>query len=96
MDATQIGPLCAARGWSRARLIAELRRVGRERNVTLPGDDSLRRMVREWVNGRRGLSDFYAGLFTAVFGVPFTSASSMDEWASGQRSPLKLTARMAS
>jgi hypothetical protein len=76
MDATQIGPLCAARGWSRARLIAELRRVGRERDVTLPGDESLRRMVREWVNGRRGLSGFYAELFTAVFGVPFISASS--------------------
>ena len=26
MEATQIGPLCAVRGWSRARLIAELRR----------------------------------------------------------------------
>lgn len=75
MEATQIGPLCAVRGWSRARLIAELRRVGRERSVTLPGDDSLRRMVREWVNGRRGLSEFYAGLFTAVFGVPFTPTS---------------------
>jgi tetratricopeptide (TPR) repeat protein len=32
-------------------------------------------MVREWVNGRRGLSEFYAGLFTAVFGVPFTPMS---------------------
>jgi hypothetical protein len=71
MDATQIGPLCADRGWTRARLIAELRRVGRERNITLPGDDSLRRMMREWVHGRRGLSAFYAELFTAVFGVPF-------------------------
>jgi hypothetical protein len=75
MDATLIGPLCADRGWSRARLIAELRRAGRERKITLPGDDSLRRMVREWVNGRRGLSDFYAELFTSVFGVPFTSVN---------------------
>ena len=72
MDATQIGPLCADRGWSRARLIAELRRAGQERNITLPGDDSLRRMVREWVHGRRGFSDFYAELFTTVFGVHFT------------------------
>jgi tetratricopeptide (TPR) repeat protein len=73
MDAKQIGALCAARGWSRTRLIAELRRTGREHSITLPGDESLRRMMREWVSGRRGLSEFYAGLFTAVFGVPFTS-----------------------
>ncbi|NDL60972.1 hypothetical protein [Phytoactinopolyspora mesophila] len=32
-------------------------------------------MIREWANGRRGLSEMYAELFTAVFGVPFTASS---------------------
>ncbi|NED95853.1 hypothetical protein G1H11_11075 [Phytoactinopolyspora alkaliphila] len=71
MDATSINALCEQRGWSRARLIHELRRVASVRRESLPSDESLLRMVREWANGRRGLSTFYAELLTDVFGVRF-------------------------
>lgn len=74
MHATAIGHLSAARGWTRTQLISELRRVAREREIQLPGDESLKRMIREWANGHRGLSDFYADLFAAVFGVAFASS----------------------
>jgi tetratricopeptide (TPR) repeat protein len=73
MDATQIGVLCTERGWTRPRLIQALRVAGRRRRVPveLPDDDSMKRMTREWIAGRRGLSELYAELFTVVFGVPF-------------------------
>ena len=87
MDATQIGPLCATRGWTRPRLIHELRRAARERSVELPGDDSLRRMIREWVSGRRGLSEFYADLFTAVFGVVFAPGTADGQAPNGSSGP---------
>lgn len=67
--ATEIGALCETRSWTRARLVFELRKAARERGEQLPDDDSLRRMVREWNAGRRGLSPLYAQLLSAVFGV---------------------------
>lgn len=57
------------RGWTRARLIRELRRAGVRRGDELPGDDSLRRMIRQWVTGARGISPRYAVLLDDVFGV---------------------------
>jgi len=71
MFASELGPLCRSRGWSRARLILELRRAATTQRVTLPPDDSLKRMAREWINGRRGLSEFYAELLTLAFGIEF-------------------------
>ena len=71
MQATGIQLLCKERGWSRSRLVLELRRVAGQRGAVLPADESLKRMIRQWINGDRGLSEFYAELFTAVFGVPF-------------------------
>lgn len=71
MHATDIGALCEARGWTRARLILELRKAAQTRKTSLPSDDSLRRMIREWANGRRGLSGFYAELLGIVFQTPF-------------------------
>lgn len=79
MQATEIDDLCQTRGWSHARLIHELRRVARERNVELPADDSLRRMIRQWAAGYRGFSDFYADLMGAVFGAEFTTGKSIAE-----------------
>lgn len=71
MHAADIGGLCSDRGWTRSRLILELRRAARIRDMELPSDDSLRRMIREWTNGRRGLSPFYADLLSAAFKIPF-------------------------
>jgi hypothetical protein len=69
--AQDIGRLCAERQWSRARLMLELRRAADRRRKRLPGDDSLKRMIREWVHGRRGLSEFYALILGDAFGVVF-------------------------
>lgn len=66
-----INDLSCARGWSRSRLVLELRRTAAAQRTTLPGDDSLKRMIRLWANGQRGLSPLYAGLLTTVFGVRF-------------------------
>ncbi len=40
--ATEIGTLCTQRRWTRQRLIHELRRAARSRNVELPADPSWR------------------------------------------------------
>ncbi len=69
---TDIGTLCEGRRWPRTRLVHELRQAARPRNVRLPGDESLERMIRQWNAGDRGLSPLYAELLTAVFGVPFS------------------------
>ena len=37
----------------------------------LPADDSLKRMIRQWINSDRDLSAMYAELLTLVFGLPF-------------------------
>src|SRR3954449_11491873 len=66
-----IGRLCNERGWSRDKLIRELRAVARRRNLQLPADDSLKRMIRQWINSDRDLSAMYAELLTLVFGLPF-------------------------
>lgn len=79
MHATEIDALSDARGWTRARLILELRKAARERHTSLPADESLRRMVRQWATGRRGLSEFYAELLSAAFGVAFTAGKDDDE-----------------
>ncbi|BCJ53077.1 hypothetical protein Asp14428_45520 [Actinoplanes sp. NBRC 14428] len=73
VDATDLPRLCEQRGWkNRARLMLELRAAARRTKYgALPDDDSLKRMIREWIHGRRGLSAEYAGLFAEVFGLPF-------------------------
>jgi hypothetical protein len=72
MDGTDLGRLCEQQGWSRARLMLELRNAARRRKRgLLPDDASLKRMIREWAHGRRGLSAEYADLFADVFGAPF-------------------------
>lgn len=71
-----LGALCAERGWSRPRLISALRAEARTRQLTLPSDDSLKRMIREWVHGRREPSHFYTELLSAVFGLRLVGEAS--------------------
>jgi len=71
----EINALCQERNWTRARLILELRRAAKARGRTLPPDDSLRRMIREWAKGTRGLSEFYVELFGDAFGLPVNGRS---------------------
>lgn len=78
MLATDIERLCRERDWKRAQLLLRLRSAARRRvpEVELPGDESLRRMVREWASGRRQLSPLYADLLSQVFEVQFSCAES--------------------
>lgn len=68
-DSLDIGAMCAARGWSRSRLISAMRRTAAIDGAELPGDDSLKRMIRLWINGERRPSDEYAALLARTFGV---------------------------
>lgn len=58
-----------ARGWSQERLIREIEQFAR-RNVTdVASTASLRVYVSEWENGKRTLSDRYAGILRKLLGV---------------------------
>ena len=54
-----LAALCDVRGWSRTRLVRELRSAASGTGRTLPDDDSLKRMIRLWVNGSRAPSPMY-------------------------------------
>lgn len=69
MQELDIGRLCKERGWSRARLVLELRKHARRSGIELPSDDSLKRMLRQWSSGARDVSPMYAGLLSAALGV---------------------------
>lgn len=88
LEAGDIDQLCRGRGWTRTRLIHALRSAAQQKDEALPADESLRRMVRQWVSGTRHPSPLYASLLADVFGVPFgppsppvskTESSTMDE-----------------
>lgn len=65
--ACDLRDLCRERGWSYGQLRREMRRAAASRRVALPSDDCLKVMVSRWVNGKRGVSEFYATLLTEVF-----------------------------
>lgn len=72
--ATEIGALCAERGWTNAQLIREIRTVAESQGrPKLPNDDNLGRMIRMWKSGERTLSADYAEILSAVFGVRFVA-----------------------
>ncbi len=71
--ATEIGALCTERGWSRSRLIQELRKAAKVQGAELPEDGNLNRMIRMWSSGDRGLSMMYAEILSAVFEVRFVA-----------------------
>lgn len=71
LEPGDIDQLCRDRGWTRTRLTHALRSAAQRRDEALPADDSLRRMVRQWVSGTRQPSPLYASLLADVFGVPF-------------------------
>ena len=57
-------------GWSRTRLVAELRRQAASSGDTLPGTESLIAMVSRWVNNHQQPSDFYRDLLARTLGRP--------------------------
>lgn len=65
-----VAALCSARGWSRSRLLRELRSVAKARGEALPSDESLGRMVRQWANGSRQPGEHYRLLLHQAFAIP--------------------------
>ncbi len=57
-----------ARGWSQARLIAELRNVAAREGYTLPANGSLVAMVSRWENGHCQPDALYRSLLCEVYG----------------------------
>jgi hypothetical protein len=57
-------------GWSRTRLVAELRRQAARSGESLPGTESLLAMVSRWVNNHQQPSDFYRDLLARTLGRP--------------------------
>jgi tetratricopeptide (TPR) repeat protein len=57
-------------GWSRTRLVAELRRQAASSGDTLPATESLIAMVSRWVNNHQQPSDFYRDLLARTLGRP--------------------------
>jgi tetratricopeptide (TPR) repeat protein len=57
-------------GWSRTRLVAELRRQAASSGESLPGTESLIAMVSRWVNNHQQPSDFYRDLLAQTLGRP--------------------------
>src|SRR4029453_9356869 len=55
-------------GWSRTRLVAELRREAARSGDTLPGTESLIAMVSRWVNNHLQPSDLYRDLLARPLG----------------------------
>jgi tetratricopeptide (TPR) repeat protein len=57
-------------GWSRTRLVAELRRQAARSGDSLPGTESLIAMVSRWVNNHQQPSDFYRDLLARTLSRP--------------------------
>ena len=57
-------------GWSRTRLVAELRREAARSGDTLPATESVIAMVSRWVNNHQQPSDFYRDLLAQTLGRP--------------------------
>lgn len=68
-DSLDVKALLSERGWSRSRLVSELRKVAAREGRQLPGDESLIRMIRLWVNGTRIPSADYDALLRRALGV---------------------------
>lgn len=73
LEPHDIDGLCRDHGWTRTRLIRSLRLAADARGTALPGDESLRRMVRQWASGQRRPSAMYRELLGDVFGAPFST-----------------------
>lgn len=58
-----------ARGWSQERLVREIEQYARKNVTDVASTASLRVYVSEWENGKRTLSDRYAGILRKLLGV---------------------------
>lgn len=58
-----------ARGWSQERLIFEIERYARQHMLNVASSASLKTYVSEWENGRRSITERYAGILRPLLGV---------------------------
>lgn len=61
-----------ARGWSQSRLVREIEVYAARHAGAVASTASLSVYVSEWENGHRNVSDQYAGILRAVFGMTDT------------------------
>ncbi|ROQ31938.1 hypothetical protein EDD98_0905 [Streptomyces sp. PanSC19] len=61
--------LRTARGWSQDRLIHEMQRFAEQRLLDIASAASLKTYVSEWENGRRTITDRYAGILRPLLGA---------------------------
>ncbi|MGW3090102.1 XRE family transcriptional regulator [Streptomyces sp. NPDC001108] len=59
----------AARGWSQDRLVHEMQRFADQRLLDIASAASLKTYVSEWENGRRTITDRYAGILRPLLGA---------------------------
>lgn len=64
---TRLKTVRQARGWSQARLMLELERVGQARGTPVPGRASLKTQVSRWENGHVVPDELYAALLAEVY-----------------------------
>jgi hypothetical protein len=69
----------AERGWTKSRLIHELRRAAKAGEDTLVSDASLSRTVAAWENQHRPVSVYYRELLCAVYGMSAVELGIADE-----------------
>ncbi|MCX5110669.1 XRE family transcriptional regulator [Streptomyces sp. NBC_00378] len=58
-----------ARGWSQDRLVHEMQRFAERRLLDIASAASLKTYVSEWENGRRTITDRYAGILRPLLGA---------------------------
>lgn len=58
-----------ARGWSQDRLVHEMQRFAERRLLDIASAASLKTYVSEWENGRRAITDRYAGILRPLLGA---------------------------
>ncbi|MEV5199033.1 XRE family transcriptional regulator [Streptomyces sp. NPDC053720] len=58
-----------ARGWSQDRLVHEMQRFAEQRLLDIASAASLKTYVSEWENGRRTITDRYAGILRPLLGA---------------------------
>lgn len=68
-----------ARGWSQERLIREIETYSRNHLVDVASTASLRVYVSEWENGKRPISDRYAGIVRPLLGLTDSELRPVDQ-----------------
>jgi hypothetical protein len=66
--ANRLGQARADRGWTKSRLIHELRTAARGHGESLVSDASIARRIAAWENGGGTVGDFYRDLLCKVYG----------------------------